>query len=116
MKLTAKQRKSWRRYIAALRRQYPACYPVTVRTVRTPKNICGDTGHANRRIVIRISNRLTYVERVDCLVHEWAHALDRYWQRPEEHWHDEQWGMWYSKCYCCISKASDELKREREQR
>lgn len=52
------------------------------------------------RYRIVIDSRLSAGEQWDCLVHEWAHALDRETRpkRPKD-CHDSRWGQCYARAF-----------------
>lgn len=95
MTLTTTQK--WLRTINWLRREFPSRYPVKVRS-RPLKNLSGDSSFQNRRFYIRINSRKPYTERIDAILHEWAHVLTWFGAgRAEDH--SDEWGLWYAKLY-----------------
>ncbi len=51
---------------------------------------------------IRIMRNLTDDEAVDALVHEWAHAMDEYYNGPPTEIHRNSWGECYSKAHRAV--------------
>ena len=112
-KLSKKQRQRWSHYICALKNSLPTVYPVSVRTCDL-----ADFGDATlvtkgrcKGFEIRISNRLSWHERVETLIHEFAHCLDWSHRHDADHaeHHDESWGVWYSKTYRSIQECTERL-------
>jgi hypothetical protein len=94
MKLTTKQK--WLRTIAWMRRNFPARYPVYVRS-RQLKAEHGYTIFADE-FLLCINNKQSFPLRIDTLIHEWAHALT--WFGAETHEdHSAEWGLAYAKIY-----------------
>ena len=48
-----------------------------------------------RRFLVRIDSRLTWIEGLDTLLHEWAHVLS--WHN-EPH-HSDEWALAYGRIY-----------------
>lgn len=107
--MSTRERCAWLRMIRSLRKNFCPGVPVRVQTARGMKDDgdCDGIMQLGRMtsIVIRISSRLTWGERVDALRHEWAHAME--WSA---HWkegspkkvHGETWGVWYAKIYTLL--------------
>jgi hypothetical protein len=58
-----------------LRVHCPPAYPVLVRAGKTPPNIDGFCVRRDRKFVITIDHGLGVDCVINCLLHEWAHAL-----------------------------------------
>jgi hypothetical protein len=76
--------KTFRDWVKWLRRHFPSEYPVTVRLVsRTKvKSVVGTayagyvfTPEPEARFDVFIDKKLTYMDTLDSLLHEWAHVL-----------------------------------------
>jgi hypothetical protein len=48
---------------------------------------------------IRILRGQSLTAAIDCLIHEYAHALDRERQQNPRLHHRSSWGRFYAKCY-----------------
>lgn len=95
MTLTTAQK--WLRTINWLRREFPSRYPVRIRS-RILSGCSGDCSFENRRFYIRIDSTKEYSEKIDTLLHEYAHALTWFGAgRAEDH--SDEWGLWYAKLY-----------------
>jgi len=93
MSLTQAQK--WLRTINWLRREWPARYPVKVRSMPL-KGLSGDSSFRARQFRIRINRKKSYSERIDTILHEWAHVLTWFGAgRAEDH--SDEWGLWYAK-------------------
>ncbi len=107
-KLTTEELCQWLRYLHCLKRELPTAYPVAVRTCRVPHSVCGDALLVRQgrraRFRVRIGHSLSWLERVETLVHEYAHCLN--WSHRHDtlgaDYHDDSWGVWYAKAYRVI--------------
>jgi hypothetical protein len=59
----------------------------------------GDCDLRRKAFHIRISDRASYHEALDTLVHEWGHALSWSVGHPSLTAHDEHWGLAFSRVY-----------------
>lgn len=99
-----------------LKRHLPPNRPVIVLTGRQLPKICGDCSIVRGKFQIRVSRDLNESEAIDCLLHEWAHALS--WDVcvgkaaksrsiPDHELdrlsHGPKWGIAYSKVYWCFT-------------
>ena len=95
--------------------------PVVVRTSWLPDTILGQCVRRRHRFVVRFNDQMGEPQAVECLLHEWAHALawnfslDRLAKLPgvdpaefDRACHDEAWGCAYSRVW----RAYLELGRE----
>ena len=95
MRLTGKDNRKWRFYIRRIREQFPPPCPTRVRT-RKLKKLFGTAevrfDHFSRpeEIFIEIDNFYGLPIRVDTLIHEWAHIMDR----TAHHWRRITRGGW----------------------
>lgn len=104
-RMTKEDRAQWLACVRRLKQQLPAAFPVVVRTRVLPRSLCGDAALVRRgrqtSFEIRISAELTWLERIETLIHEYAHCLN--WSHRHERLaaecHDETWGVWYAKAY-----------------
>ena len=107
--------------LAGLRAQCPTAMPVVVRTSWLPDTILGQCVRRRHRFVVRLNDQMGEPQAVECLLHEWAHALawnfslDRLAKLPgvdpaefDRACHDEAWGCAYSRVW----RAYLELGRE----
>ena len=103
--LTKYQRRRWNHTIKELKRRLPCHYPVSIRITN-----CENSGlywREGRKLLINISRQQTYGQKLDALIHEYAHALDRADLKAASDEHNEAWGVYYAKCYkvvvdCCF--------------
>ena len=88
-----------------LRSAHPAPYPADVRVIRIPQedaiNTLGDCVLYRRKFMIRISPAANWVNMIDTLLHEWAHALA--WPRSSEAHrhpdHSDEWALSYGRLF-----------------
>lgn len=115
MKLTTKQRKRWTKYINLLKTHLPADKPVVIRTQPRlsyeGKAVLGTMENTAKKYIILINREATWDEKVDILIHEYAHVLDHEGvkagvikQRP----HGPSWGLRYQECYELLFDREDE--------
>ena len=95
MKLTQLQK--WLRTINWLRREFPPRYPVRVRS-RPLKDYSGDCSLRAFYFEIRINSKKPFTERIDTILHEWAHVITWFGAGQAED-HSDEWGLWYAKLY-----------------
>jgi len=95
MKLTTLQK--WLRTINWLRREFPPRYPVTICS-QSLKGLSGDCIFKNHRFLIRINSKKAFSERIDTILHEYAHALTWFGADCVED-HSDEWGLCYAKLY-----------------
>lgn len=101
---------SLRKLMRRLRKHAPLCAPVRLRQQKDPKcwgELCigrMDTRARRGRIVgftLVLEVRLPKGEKWDCIVHEWAHGLDRakrHWKRPKD-CHDSRFGVEWARAF-----------------
>ena len=102
----------FRGVLAGLRAQCPTAMPVVVRTSWLPNTILGQCIRRRHRFVVRLNDQMGEPQAVECLLHEWAHALawnyslDRLSKMPgvdpvvfDRACHDEAWGCAYSRVW-----------------
>ena len=96
-------RNDLRKIEAWLRKKFATPYPVRVivRRIARKEKARATTERVGKRIVITINERLNWDLAVDCLLHEFAHAVDFRHEsverrRPD---HDDQWALAYGKVY-----------------
>jgi len=112
IRLNKRQRRKWAKYIAHLRKRFPLKQPIYVRTRKIrEQGYCLHTHKANGTvdyIEIVISSDLNYLQRIDTLQHEYAHALEcaAYGNWDLLNIHSECWGVMFSKVY----QACEELE------
>lgn len=103
MRLARRNRKRWLALIRALREAYPPPIPTTIRTTRLSNDYYGITEYRDKppHHLIKINSSLPYRERVEFLVHEYAHVLDHSERHLQDNCelHDDTWGIWYARCY-----------------
>lgn len=90
-----------------LRHKFPTPFKTYVRVESLPQigpgKMDGETYRRdNGTIVVRISNKLTWHPAIECLIHEWAHAL--VWREDHIEYrrrtpHDEEWAVAYGRIY-----------------
>ena len=119
--LTGKQKKQWRRIVSTLKKELPPPLKTTIRTRAFPgsdRDYESITYFERKRAEILIGSHLNYYERVDALIHEYAHILDRglAHEKPNAELHDDTWGVWYARCYRAWEKADDQAKEQHEQK
>jgi hypothetical protein len=105
--------------IHQMKKNFSPGIPVEVRT-KPMKGIAADCEGIMKlgrmvKIVITINSRKVWEVKCDCLIHEWAHAME--W---EANWTDDSpkrehgatWGVWYSKIYEHIyDKCWEDMKK-----
>lgn len=104
MKLSKERQKKWKHFIATLKANLPTDKPVIVRTKKI-KNDLGYLINERDHYLIVICSTTTWDERVDALIHEYAHALDHEGVKHgvlKERTHSETWGIHYAKCYSLL--------------
>jgi hypothetical protein len=91
-----------------LRKEAPLSVPVNIRTTKTIESDCGKVladctdFFVGTKLVgfrIRILRGQSLGSAIDCLIHEYAHALDREQNPNSRIDHRESWGRFYAKCY-----------------
>lgn len=111
--LTKGQRTLWLALIRALNKEAPAAYRVTVKTCSVKD---GDAAKCYRivdeqggsRFEIHIDPTKCWDCRVDCLRHEYAHALNwayRHDEVEDPEMHDDGWGACYARVYRICDKV-----------
>jgi len=109
------RRTGWQEFkgvLAGLRAQCPTAMPVVVRTSWLPDTILGQCVRRRHRFVVSLNDGMDQPQAIECLLHEWAHALawnfslDRLSKMPgvdpavfERACHDEAWGCAYSRVW-----------------
>ena len=104
------------RVVEQLKRHLPPNRPVTVLASRQLSKMCGDCSIVRGKFQIRVSRDLNESEAIDCLLHEWAHALswdvcvgkaakDRSIPAHEldRLAHGPKWGLAFSRVYLCFT-------------
>jgi len=109
------RRTGWQEFrgvLADLRIHCPTAMPVVVRTSWLPDTILGQCIRRRHRFVVRLNDQMSEPQAVECLLHEWSHALawnfslDRLAKSPEtspaefeQASHDEAWGCAYARVW-----------------
>ena len=117
------QRTGWREFrdvLAGLRLQCPTALPVVVRTSWLPDTILGQCIRRRHRFVVSLNDGMDQPQAIECLLHEWAHALawnyslDKLARNPdvtreefEAGCHDEAWGCAYSRVWRVYSAGTE---------
>lgn len=107
---------SLRQQMRRLRKHAPLCAPIRVRQQIDPRchgELC--IGRMDTRVRRRdqkvmhftlvLERRLSAGEKYDCVLHEWAHALDRATRLNPKDCHDTRWGQCYSRAFNAMHKA-----------
>jgi hypothetical protein len=109
-------REFFSRVVKQLKLRLPPNRPVTVLASRQLSKKSGDCSIARGKFQIRVCKSLNEAEAIECLLHEWAHALS--WRAcvgtaaksrslaPHEFdrlGHGAPWGLAYSKVYLCFT-------------
>jgi hypothetical protein len=91
-----------------LRKEVPLGVPLRIQTSKTIKNTeesvladCTDY-YCEGRLAgfrIRVLRGQSLDSAIDCLIHEYAHALDREHRPNSRIDHGDSWGRLYAKCY-----------------
>lgn len=81
-----------------------------VRSVRMPHLIYGDTSRRGKLFEIRISKAMSFQERIDTLLHEWAHMLAWNSPNPNED-HGPEWGVAHARLYTAYVKWMEEQRK-----
>jgi hypothetical protein len=112
----SKGREYFFRVVEQLRIHLPPSRPVTVLAGRQLSDRDGDCSIVRGEFQIRVCKSLNEAEAIECLLHEWAHALS--WRAcvgtaaksrslaPHEFdrlVHGAPWGLAYSKVYLCFT-------------
>lgn len=112
----SKGRAYFLRVVEQLRSHLPPSRPVTVLVGRQLSDRDGDCSIVRGKFQIRVCKSLNEAEAIECLLHEWAHALS--WRAcvgtaaksrslaPHEFdrlGHGAPWGLAYSKAYLCFT-------------
>ena len=101
--LTRRNLRRLRLYVDGLNERLPADRPVTVARVRRTEGWgSGSCLQEKERYRIFIRADQTYVETLDSLCHEWAHAL--HWSTETDH--PDEWGIMYARTYRAMSAIS----------
>ena len=114
-KMSFLRRTGWQEFrgvLAGLRLHCPTAMPVVVRTSWLPDTILGQCIRRRHRFVVRLNDQMNEPQAVECLLHEWSHALawnyslDRLSKMPgvdpavfDRACHDEAWGCAYSRVW-----------------
>lgn len=94
-----------------LRREVPLSVPVKIETSKAIKHPDGKVladctdyycGNKLAGFRIRVLRGQSLGAAIDCLIHEYAHALDRLQQPNPRIDHRESWGKCYAKCYQAV--------------
>lgn len=121
MKLSKLYHRVWRYKIRQLRKHFPSVVPIEIKSVPLKSNQadCAGVVKLGRlvKIVIRINTKAPWAVKQDCLMHEWAHAME--WEAfcfedgPKKP-HGETWGVWYAKIYQHLVDTCWEDMRDRK--
>jgi len=87
------ERGKWRATLRWLRTTFPPDRPVRIRYCNA--HIMGDFTQFDDHCQIRLRRNLTHMERVDTILHEWAHTRAD-WRREA---HGKAWGDEYRRIY-----------------
>lgn len=96
------------RVVRKLRTEIPLGVPVRIQTAdKIPGDAFADctpyfAGDDLVAFRIRVKRGQPIDSAVDCLIHEYAHALDRILQPNNRLDHRESWGRCYAKCYQAV--------------
>lgn len=104
-KLNDDQKRRWKKWINRLKTELPTDKPVVIRTQKISTNDLGFFSNEPDHYYIAISKTSSWNERVDTLIHEYAHALDHEGVTAgllKEKHHSESWGIYYAKCYSLL--------------
>lgn len=90
--------------VKKLKERFPPAFPVHVRLVNL-KNDLGTVILKDDKFIIQLDKNLEWTQMCEVLAHEAAHML--VWSylddaNPENHGHNEAWGVWYAKLYSFI--------------
>ena len=84
---------------AWLKSRYPTPLPVTVRVVdiATDRKCIAETIPGTRRIIIEIHKHLKWAPAIDCLLHEFGHAVT--WRSKDPKHHGPEFAATYGRIY-----------------
>jgi len=115
MRLARWQQYHWKAYITELQKRddCKCTHPVKVRTLKFTgdwKDCHGGITEPTRKKpywLIEVGAHLNYEQRVDYLIHEWAHCLDgpKHTRDP----HSETWGVCYSIVYRAVEQITEKI-------
>jgi len=93
----------WRRVVGWLRKVHPPHLPITVHQVE-PETIDKKYGHTwldddAGYLRIEINKRKWFGQKLDTVLHEWAHALTWFGAETNYEDHSAEWGIAYAKVY-----------------
>lgn len=112
----SRRREYFFRVAEQLRIHLPPSRPVTVLVGRQLSDRDGDCSIVRGEFQIRVCKSLNEVEAIECLLHEWAHAIS--WEAClgtaaksrglsadefDRLAHGPKWGIAYSKVYLCFT-------------
>lgn len=109
--LSNENRKKFLKIIRLVKKNYPAAYPIRVRTL---KKISKDDAYTQffegKKPYFRITiKQATYAEMVSSFIHEFAHVLA--WKLSHNiettDWHDSAWGIEYAKIYKYVVESPE---------
>lgn len=98
----------WWAKVYALMERFPSAFPTSVTLIDPDptKDLAwcskrGPTFTLKAQLIIA-QPEIQYEWCKDCFIHEYAHILN--WSHLHDkfkwaHWHDETWGIWYSRLY-----------------
>ena len=95
----------FREALETLKYECPLPVPVTVQRVKIRD--FGDCDLRTRKdgskaFVVRVNTRMSKVQQVDVLIHEWSHAL-AWSEDPAVDAHGPDWGVAYARCYQAVT-------------
>jgi len=88
---------TYKKVVNFLKKAFPLPQPVSVRRLFISDNLDGDCQFKNNSFLIRINKSLPEHEAIECLIHEYAHALS--WDKCTNDEHCNEWGKAYSRIY-----------------
>jgi len=96
--------------------EFPTPLPVEIKFVaKCSDGAQGECYRRGRRVVIEIRSALTWHFAIECLLHEWAHAMGWTFDHVEERKvpHDAQWGIHFAEVWSAFYDFEG-WKRSRE--
>ncbi len=91
----------YRKVVSTVVKECKVGKPVIVHRVKVPLDTEGDCDLKKGKFYIRIGNKLTQPEAINCFLHEAAHCSA--WGKDKDD-HGRNWGIAYSKVYRIFEK------------